>query len=139
MNINELYKEFIMDHGRTPKNFNVIKNATHTYEGFNHFCGDKIKIYTIIRNGIITKLSFQGKGCIVSIASASIMTELLKGKSIIYALNLFQLFINFITNKKKSNNKIPNKLSIFKNLRKFPIRIKCATLAWHTVKAAIND
>jgi len=139
LRIIEVYKVFIIDHGKTPRNFNIITDPTHSKEGFNHLCGDKIKIYITIKKQIIQKISFQGKGCIISVASASIMTELLKGKCVEYALNLFTAFINFIIKNKKNKHMLPKKLKVFAGVKKFPARIKCVTLAWYAMHSATNN
>ncbi len=140
MNIKELYQEIIIDHGTNPRNNFKIKNYNYNKTGFNPLCGDTIDLYLFIENNNIKDISFQGQGCSISIASVSIMTEIIKNKTIKEALNIFNIFNHIIKNKKYNKSEIDNlyKLKALGNVKKFPTRIKCATLAWHTLKIIIK-
>ena len=137
MNINELYKEIIIDHGTNARNYKILTTSNYIYKEFNPICGDSIHIYIYIKNNIIKNISFQGKGCAISIASASIMTEEFIDKNINQAIKLYNLFQICLT---KNNTVITNeKLKALANIKNFPSRIKCATLAWYTFKTAIKN
>ncbi len=136
-NLRELYQEVILDHNRNPKNFKKLKNATHTSEGYNPFCGDRINIYLQIEDDHIKNITFDGVGCAISKASSSIMTAELKGKSLVEAKKIFQKFQGIVTGKIEAD--FPDKLAIFAGIREFPGRVKCAVLAWHTMLEAIEN
>lgn len=142
--MNDLYQELIIDHGTAPRNFAIVENPSYTAEAYNPLCGDQITLFLVIKEQIITKVTFQGHGCAISTASASIMTELLLGKTIIEALELFKDFINILTDNKEAiksttnNNKLPEKLLALLGVKNYPARVKCATLAWHTLNSALN-
>jgi nitrogen fixation NifU-like protein len=136
MKINELYKEIIIDHGTNPRNYKILPFSNYTYKGFNPICGDSIHIYIYIKNNIINDISFQGKGCAISIASASIMTEEFINKNINFAIKLYNSFQQCLLN---DTNIINNKLQALSKIKNFPSRIKCATLAWYTFKTAIKN
>lgn len=135
--LNELYQEVILDHNRRPHNFRVIDGATAKQEGFNPLCGDRLTLYLSVDGGVIRDVAFQGSGCAISKASASLMTDALKGKTVAEARELFEQFHAMIT----SNPGVPaadlGKLSVLAGVREFPTRVKCASLAWHTMKAAV--
>ena len=135
--LSDLYQEVILDHNRKPRNFRVIDPATASQEGYNPLCGDRLKLYLNVEGGVITDVAFQGSGCAISKASASLMTDALKGKSVGEARALFDQFHAMIT----SNPDVPapdmGKLSALAGVREFPTRVKCASLAWHTMKAAV--
>jgi nitrogen fixation NifU-like protein len=136
--LRELYQEMIIDHGRHPRNFGVLSDANYKKEGFNPLCGDKIIVYMNEKNGIIQELCFEGCGCAISMASASLMTEVLKGKSLKDVEQLFSAFHQLVTENKLSD--ILGKLTVLGGVSEFPARVKCAILAWHTLKAALaND
>ena len=137
MNINELYKEIIIDHGTNPRNYKILTSSNYKYKGFNPICGDSIHIYINIKNNIINNISFQGKGCAISIASASIMTEEFINKYINQAINLYNVFQKCLNN--DSDIIINEKLRALSTIKNFPSRIKCATLAWYTFKTAIKN
>jgi nitrogen fixation NifU-like protein len=140
--LRELYQELILEHGRTPRNFAPNPNATHSKEGFNPLCGDKITLYLEEEKGIIKDLSFDGCGCAISMASGSLMTEYLKGKSCAFAKEIFEIFHQLLTegNVKDSEKNKLGKLAVLSGVASFPLRVKCATLAWHTLKALlVND
>lgn len=142
--MNDLYQELIIDHGTAPRNFVILENPSYTAEAYNPLCGDQITLFLLTKEQIITKVTFQGHGCAISTASASIMTELLIGKTIIEALELFKDFINILSDNKEAiksttkNNKLPEKLLALLGVKNYPARVKCATLAWHTLNSALN-
>lgn len=132
----ELYKELIIDHGLTPRNKYIMSEFTTSARGFNHFCGDSVTIYLSLKNNIIENISFDGVGCSISIASASLMTNTLKKKHITEALNIFDYFQNMIKNKIDENQTYSD-INILASVNKFPSRVKCATLVWHVFKNAL--
>ena len=136
----DLYQQLILDHNQNPKNFYILKDATHTANGFNPLCGDQIKIFLKINGNIIEKISFQGEGCAISKASASIMTTMLINKKINKAQNMFEIFHLLITQGKvdDKNNKL-DKLIVLGGIYKYPSRVKCASLAWHTFQGALKE
>lgn len=136
--LRELYQEVIIDHGRHPRNFGALPEANHHKEGFNPLCGDKIFLHVEEKNKVLEKIQFEGSGCAISMASASLMTEMLRGKTIQEANALFDEFHELVTNGNVSENL--GKLMVLSGVREFPARVKCATLAWHTLKALLmND
>lgn|SRR3990167_3336816 len=138
--LSELYQELIVDHGRHPRNFKKLPHATNTKEGFNPLCGDRVTLFLKIENEKIVDASFEGKGCAISIASASLMIEALKGKSIVDAKKIFDAFHYLVTNHNAGTSDVAlGKLSALKGVCEFPMRVKCATLAWHTMMAVISD
>lgn len=137
--LQDLYQELILDHGRRPRNFRPIEGATRSAEGYNPLCGDKIKIYVKMAGDIVEDVSFEGVGCAISTASASIMTESLKGKSRAEAEELFQTFHDLVTGRQAmADGPELGKLAVFSGVSEFPIRVKCATLSWHTLRAALD-
>ncbi len=138
--LKELYQQIILDHNKSPKNYGKMVNCTHASEGYNPLCGDRIKIYAKVENGVIEDIKFEGEGCAIAKASGSIMTALLKGKTVAEAQQLFEEFQHLITSDVRSNvdTEKLGKLAVFAGVREFPTRVKCAGLAWHTVKAAIE-
>jgi len=142
--LRELYQEVIFDHYRKPRNFGQLAHANREAEGYNPLCGDKIKLYLQVENGIIKDASFMGTGCAISTASASLMTENLKGKREEDALRLFKNFRSMLTDETDAaadtaaQEKL-GKLQALAGVREFPQRVKCATLAWHTLQAALAD
>ncbi|OGV25948.1 MAG: SUF system NifU family Fe-S cluster assembly protein [Legionellales bacterium RIFCSPHIGHO2_12_FULL_37_14] len=134
--LTQLYQEVILDHNKHPRNFYLMQNATTNAEGFNPICGDKINIFLQIKDDVINKVSFQGCGCAISQASASLMTDMLEGKSIEDAENLFNAFHGMMV----ENGPVAplGKLAVLANVRRYPARVKCATLAWHTFEAALH-
>lgn len=137
LDLNALYQEVILDHNRTPRNNHEMSSPCHHAEGFNPLCGDKLSLYLKIEGGVVTDASFIGKGCAISTASASIMTESLKGKTIEEAKTMFHDFHELVTND-ECEAKSLGKLEVLAGVRQFPSRVKCATLAWHTMLAAID-
>lgn len=136
--LRELYQQVIIDHNRCPRNFHKMGNATCCAEGFNPLCGDKVMVYLHTENEIIQDISFEGNGCAISIASASMMTDYLKGKTIEEAEHIFQHFHDGLVLKDVSLNKL-GKLAVLSGVREYPSRIKCATLAWHAFHAALQN
>jgi nitrogen fixation protein NifU and related proteins len=135
--LNDLYQEIILDHSKRPRNRRPMAGASSTAEGYNPLCGDKIKLYVDYENGLVKGISFEGSGCAISTASASLMTEALKGKTRADAEALIDRFHNLLTKETKPGAEL-GKLAVFSGVREFPVRVKCATLAWHTLKAALN-
>ena len=136
--IKDLYQEIIVDHNRNPRNFGIIDNADKIIEGFNPLCGDKLKLYLKTEGQNIADISFDGSGCAISVASASLMTDAMKGKSIIDAEKLFNSFHKLITNENDADTKNLDKLAVLAGVKDFPARVKCATLCWHTLHSAIT-
>ena len=139
--LRELYQQVILDHNKSPRNFRVIQNPTQEANGHNPLCGDTLHIYLHVEDDIIKDVSFQGSGCAISKASASVMTTELKGKTIEQAKELFKKFQKLLTSEEKI---IPDfdeygKMAVFAGVREFPTRVKCAILGWHTVLAALED
>ena len=140
MHINELYQELIIDHGTEPRNYYKLQDYSCCYEGYNPLCGDKITIFIKLNNQKITAISFEGSGCAISIASASLLTEHLAGKTIAEAQELFSKFHNLLTAISSTTPCISlGKLTALSGVRKYPSRIKCATLAWHTLTKALEN
>lgn len=139
--LRELYQQVILDHNKSPRNFRVIENANHYSEGFNPLCGDRIDVYLDVENGIVKDISFQGRGCAISKASASLMSSMVKGKTVEEAEKLFEKFHDLITGKLDDDPDIEElgKLAVFAGVRDFPARVKCASLAWHTMINALKE
>lgn len=140
-NLRELYQEVIVDHSRHPRNFCELANANYQAEGFNRLCGDKLTLYLHLENEVIQDITFQGSGCAISTASASLMTEHLKGKTKAEAETIFQEFHQLLTAKQSdaTANTHLGKLTVLSGVHEFPARVKCATLAWHTLHAALEQ
>jgi nitrogen fixation protein NifU and related proteins len=136
--LRDLYQQVIIDHSKNPHNFCVIEHPSATKEGYNPLCGDKITIYLNENNGIIENICFQGSGCAISIASASLMSEAIKGKKIAEVLELFNEFQQMLVSGDHKNLEKLGKLAVLAGVAEYPMRIKCATLAWHTLKAALS-
>ena len=139
--IKDLYQEIIVDHNRNPRNFGVIADADKTIEGFNPLCGDKLKLYIKIDGQNISDIAFDGTGCAISVASASLMTDAMKGKSIDEAKTLFNNFHSLITTEDEIDSDHLGKLAVLAGVKNFPARVKCASLCWHTLRSALigND
>ena len=138
--LRELYQEVILDHNKKPRNFHAMDDADHMADGHNPLCGDRIKVYLKLEDGLVKDVSFQGAGCAISTASASMMTESLKGKTEAEAEALFEKFHHLLTEGDEGSVEGPKlgKLAVFAGVREFPVRVKCATLAWHTFQAALK-
>jgi len=139
--LKELYQQVILDHNKAPRNFRKIENPSKFAEGYNPLCGDKINIYLTFDHEQISDISFQGSGCAISKASASVMTSMLKGKTRKEAEELFNRFHDLVTDKLGDNPEIEDlgKLAVFAGVRDFPVRVKCASLAWHTMMNALHN
>lgn len=138
--LSELYQQVILDHNKKPRNFRVLEGANRTAEGFNPLCGDQLSVYMLINEGVVKELSFVGTGCAISKASASMMTQSLKGKTREEALALFDEFHRMVTGEFDEEAE-PNhlgRLKIFAGVRDYPARVKCASLPWHTMHAALE-
>ena len=137
--LSELYQQVILDHNRSPRNFRAIDNPTHSANGDNPVCGDKITVFLRLDGDRIEDLSFQGKGCAISKASASIMTETLRGKTVQDAAEVFRRFHETVTGVEQNPDMgTLGKLAVFHGVSGFPARVKCATLSWHTLNAALD-
>lgn len=138
--LRDLYQEVIFDHNRNPRNFRVIENPSREVEGFNPLCGDRLTLFLEIEDGVIIDASFQGSGCAISTASVSLMTEIIKGKTEQEAEELFKTFHKMTTGKDEDVSlEAVGKLAVLAGVREYPARVKCATLAWHTLDAAIKN
>jgi len=139
--LRELYQEVIIDHSRKPRNFKTLGAGSRRAEGFNPLCGDKVTVYINVAEGRIVDLSFQGTGCAISMASASLMTDALKGRSIDEAQVIFDQFHRLITGRQSESLQEPGlgKLSALGGVSEFPTRVKCASLAWHALRNALRD
>ena len=135
--LQDLYQEVILDHNRRPRNFHALADASHQAEGYNPLCGDRLTLYLRIDNGVIADVAFEGSGCAISKASASMMTDALKGRRVDEARALFERFHRMVTTSPDEPVEDLGKLSALAGVREFPVRVKCASLAWHTLKAAM--
>ena len=135
--LGDLYQETILDHSKWPRNTGTLADATHTAQGHNPLCGDRLSLQLKLENGHITGVRFQGAGCAISTASASLMTEVIKGKTPEEAESSFQKFHSLLTEDRAPASDL-GKLAVFSGVRQYPMRVKCATLAWHTLRAALH-
>jgi len=138
MELRELYQEIIIDHNRDPHNHREMAEATSQARGFNPLCGDKLTVYLQVADGIVQDISFVGCGCAISQASASLMTDALQGKTLLQAHELFERFHTMLTTDEEVPALSLDKLTVLAGVRAFPARVKCATLAWHTLDAALK-
>lgn len=138
--LRELYQELILDHGKSPRNLRSIEDASHEASGYNPVCGDKVKIYLVCEDGMVRDVSFEGSGCAISTASASMLTQAVLGKSIEEIRELRRRVGEMLTAdpEGKENFQFMGKLAAFSGVCEFPNRVKCATLAWHTLDAALS-
>lgn len=140
--LRELYQEVILDHGRKPRNFGPLGDANREGHGHNPLCGDKIAVHLKVADGVVEDLSFEGVGCAISVASASLMTEAVKGRPVEEVRALFERFHKMTTG---DDDVTPeqlealDKLAVFSGVREYPLRVKCATLGWHTLNAALDQ
>jgi nitrogen fixation NifU-like protein len=138
--LRDLYQEVIFDHNRNPRNFRVMENADRKVEGFNPLCGDRLTLFLKMDGDVVADASFQGSGCAISTASVSLMTEIIKGKTEAEADELFRKFHEMTTGKEEHINlEALGKLAVLAGVREYPARVKCATLAWHTLEAALKN
>ena len=136
--LSDLYQEVILDHNRSPRNFRRMEGASHHAEGYNPLCGDRLKVYVTVADDRIADVAFEGNGCAISKASASLMTEALKGRTLDEARALFDTFQGMVTSPLGSELPAVGKLAALAGVREFPARVKCASLAWHTMHAALK-
>ena len=139
--LSELYQQVILDHNKKPRNFRKLEHANHSAEGFNPLCGDHLTIYLDLEGDAVKEIAFEGSGCAISKAAASMMTQAVKGKSKEQAEALFSEFHSMVTgelDEESETNNLGN-LKIFAGVREFPVRVKCATLPWHTLHAALHN
>lgn len=139
--LSELYQQVILDHNKKPRNFRKLDHANHTAEGYNPLCGDQLTIYVNLAGDAVQEIAFEGSGCAISKAAASMMTQAVKGKSKEQVEELFREFHSMVTgelDEETEDNSLGN-LKIFAGVRDFPVRVKCATLPWHTMHAALNN
>lgn len=141
--LRELYQEFVLDHAKRPRNFRLPDGATHSAEGYNPLCGDKIVVHLVVRRDelqrdVIADIGFTGAGCAISTASASTMTEAVMGKTVQEAQAFFEAFVSMVRGESEPDWDALDKLAVFGGVAEFPMRVKCATLAWHTLSSAIH-
>jgi nitrogen fixation NifU-like protein len=136
--LNDLYQEVILDHNKRPRNFRTIEGASHQADGHNPLCGDRLSLYLTVDDGRIADVSFVGSGCAISKASASLMTDAVKGQPLADVRDMFERFHRMVTTPPDQPVEPMGKLSALAGVREFPVRVKCASLAWHTLKAALD-
>lgn len=136
MDLQQLYQELILDHGTKPRNFGCLEPHTHHQSGYNPLCGDSIEIYIKVVDDIIVDIKFDGKGCAISMASSSLLSEQIKGKTVAEFMAMFDEFHQVMTEDAVGTNL--GKLEVLRGVKEFPMRIKCATLAWHALKGALE-
>jgi nitrogen fixation NifU-like protein len=136
--LRELYQELILEHAKKPRNFGVLEHADHAAEGFNPLCGDRLKLYLQLNNNSIQDIKFEGSGCAIFKASSSMMTQAIKGKRKSEAEQLFGEFHSMLSGKNFDESKL-GKLTVFSGVNEFPVRVKCATLPWHTLHAGLES
>ena len=137
--LRDLYQEVILDHNKKPRNFRVLDPHSHKADGHNPLCGDQVTIYLNVEDGVIKGITFQGRGCAISTASASLMTTVLTGKTCSEAEQLFSTFHERVTGEQAGPAADLGKLAVLLGVRDYPSRVKCATLAWHAMQAALNN
>ena len=140
--LRDLSQQVILDHNKTPRPRGRIGDPSHTAEGNNPLCGDRITVFLKVEDGIIRDIGFEGSGCAISTASASLMTEFLRGKTIAEAVRLFDRFHDLVAGDPTDHETVQpelGKLNVFAGVREFPSRVKCATLSWHTLHAALKN
>jgi len=136
--LSELYQEVILDHNKRPRNYRTIEGASHHAEGYNPLCGDRLNLWVQVDGDVISDVAFQGSGCAISKASASLMTDAVKGRTVAQARSLFERFHSVVTTPPDQPVEDMGKLSVLAGVREFPVRVKCASLAWHTLRAALQ-
>ena len=139
MDLKDLYREVILDHNREPRNFGELAEANRVVEGVNPLCGDKMTLYVKVRDDIIEDVRFKGSGCAISVASSSLMTERVKGRPIGPTLDLVAQVHEMLTGRGSEQAENMDKLAALAGVREFPSRVKCASLAWHALKAALTE
>jgi nitrogen fixation NifU-like protein len=138
--LRDLYQDVILEHSKTPRNYRELPAANHRAEGFNPLCGDRFTVYVTLDGDVVRDISFQGSGCAISKASASMMTQSVKGKTLAEAETIFERFHEMVTGHAPAaaSEADLGKLAVFSGVSEFPVRVKCATLAWHTLNAALE-
>lgn len=138
--LQDLYQEIIIDHSKRPRNFGALEGANRHAEGDNPLCGDQIKVHLIVDGDTVRDIRFEGRGCAISTASASVMTDTVKGKPVAEVEALFEQFHRLVTGKEEPDGDVldVDRLGAFAGVRDYPMRVKCATLSWHTMKAALD-
>ena len=136
--LRDLYQELILEHARSPRNFRAIEGARHV-EGYNPLCGDHFTVYVDVSGGVVKDAAFQGQGCAISTASASVMTDLVKGRSPQEIDRMFSRFHDLVTGKAPADDEPLGKLAVFAGVSDYPARVKCASLAWHALHEAVGD
>ncbi len=136
--LRELYQELILEHSKNPRNFRALEQPDRKVEGFNPLCGDHFTIFMKLDGEVIKDISFQGTGCAISKSSASVMTQTLKGKTRVEAEELFQRFHDLVTGNSSEGAEELGKLAVFSGVSEFPVRVKCASLAWHAMHAGLE-
>jgi nitrogen fixation NifU-like protein len=136
--LRDLYQEVVLDHGRHPHNFRHMDDASHQSVGFNPLCGDKLTLFLRYEDGVVQDVSFQGAGCAISTASASLLTEAIKGKTRAEVEGLIAAFLEMLTAEAPPDPERLGKLAVLSGVRDFPVRVKCATLSWRTLEAALG-
>jgi nitrogen fixation NifU-like protein len=136
--IADLYQELIVDHSRRPRNFGPLQDSNHEAEGFNPLCGDRVRVFLKLEDNVLHDIRFEGEGCAISMASASLMTESVKGKTKAEVEQVFSRFHDLVAGSVGGDRTALGKLAVFEGLRGFPTRVKCATLVWHTLRAALE-
>jgi nitrogen fixation NifU-like protein len=136
--LNDLYQELVLDHGRKPRNFGRLEHPDAQAAGHNPVCGDTLSLYLTLTDGKVSDVKFEGKGCAISTASASLMTQAIKGLPVDQAEALFEQFHETLTGKIPADEEKLGKLAVFQGVSRFPTRVKCATLCWHTLMAALK-
>jgi nitrogen fixation NifU-like protein len=138
--VRDLYQEVILDHNKRPRNFRRPEHPTHEAHGNNPLCGDKVTVYVTVEDGIVKDVAFEGRGCAISTASASLMTEMVKGRKIEDAQDLFHRFHEMVTGAAPTGVEAEDldKLQVLSGVQEYPMRVKCATLSWHTLAAALE-
>lgn len=136
--LRELYQEFILDHGKNPRNFRYPDPSNRSAEGYNPLCGDKITVKLQLEGDVITDVGFQGQGCAISTAAASTMTEEVVGKTLPEMTRMLRHYISVVRGEAEPDDELLGKLAVFASVSEFPMRVKCATLAWHTLEAALK-
>lgn len=141
--LRDLYREVILDHSRKPRNYGALEGANRTADGFNPLCGDRLRLFLRVEDGVVEQAAFTGEGCAISTASASLLTETLPGREEANALELVEAFRRLASGEEGAGEAEPGgalgKLSVFSGVRDYPARVKCATLAWHTLRAALEE
>jgi nitrogen fixation NifU-like protein len=138
--LDDLYQQLVLDHYKRPRNYRKLADANKTAEGYNPLCGDSVNLYATVQDNVIKDIGFQGSGCAISKAAASLMTEMVKGKTLPEALVLFQKFQDMVMGHTDQDSAPAElgKLAVFAGVREFPVRVKCAMLSWHTLRAALE-